>query len=1470
MPATATIVCSTERLYAYDNANTFACGFNITISSDDPKATAPKLVRPWTWDGFHQVRLFVDDGANGAFLDQDVFPLTWHKTAVSKKRGEPGYKALIDQLEELTKNADFTLVPPSSGLPETVPLHADAPSKLKWPAFLADLSLRPAPIPHVLNLSFFLRIPKSPNARLVALAPIIPANVVNNQEISPKSPFALNLAGNVVDWPYEFPDYVILARTQIMDVMNGPTSSSAFFDLQRLMVKPGTQPAAGTTSGSNFYEDWRASLESNLSVGLDYSTLLEDSISDLNPKKGDLTKYLQAAIAAVRDTVGIGLYQRPDGGRFLDRLLKAPDWQQVEKAVAATFGDPQTWSNTLKTALPDELQGLQIWDPPVGLDATDAVIQLNRLHSALHEPDILRRVVRAQWQELGKTLPAFSGLEVPDDVDIRNELLLENLGWHWDRIRSALGNKTGSGSSPDTATSRTNLSVYAASVLNSRFSTNSGRYPTLDATALFLPLKNKIDGWASKLALTAIDSDTTVTKTNSDQQILTGYGLTLQIDALRDSGQDDKDDHLRRIRGVGLLLRRGTGGPWRCVSLASIQTRNGGTPILVEDTALIPSRVIYQNGLNLATISYNNDPLAAQGPLAFATDVQLHPGDPSSSEDRLLLYFYSVDQAAKLAGLVFGSSYDALPFLVSNSGILPPRIASAASPIEVSASLPNDLATTYKTYLRSNITYPRFAQVAPPRLFDQLTSQAISLPRIPANVFPRSREMQAGTQPETPLLLLAPKGQTFKGVNDSFAFSARPAATDIQTWDRFVNGTPRGTQTVREQVWCNYYALERKNRAREVDLGTPGKVTGPKFDNTIDDPATEFLTGAQIDRFFYVRLADETGAEICACFLKIPQPGTNGMGIVQAPSSNIRVEIGPGAKISGSEGSVTQVSPKTTLSGEIVLTVPDASVSSFELCSCVHKNHTARFSSFQGVPIAGTNYYRTSSQRVIVEVADSQFPSSADLWNAFALDPSATMTGTVSLKLEADAKEFKNVWRAEFMRQVWKWSGRPVTPVLPPPASGSSGADPDLAEWEVRQFGTRYDFDHIVMPMVRKQPFSFSYTEKMEGSGSSNDLKATYLRFGVRAYSRYAGILNSGYSAEARQDPDAPAWRSCFVPCRKFVNIKPLDVKLILPLTRKASDEQLPGLMVLLRGPWFQEGGLGELIEAEVQSAPDPDYADDAKPTTFYYQYGPDPILNSTLSVAPLVVGQDDVQLRRLTGPVGHTFDVGSDDPLFVNTSFLLSPPEIRRPNKQKVRETVPNDPWSFCRIRLKRVIHLDQEGPKKAESQFTQPFWVQYLPDFSIFGGIDVSDLFLKMTDATHLQLRDNAGPKQLDGQGYFSLLVVLTRRVIDATGSEGQEEFAGLFQKADPSNWALVGTQAVADYQTSEFRARVIEVQPGSAAGPLPKLSSADTLWDAMFRSDLKDSARARITRISSPVDSISITSAYEDLLCSPVATS
>jgi len=108
-------------------------------------------------------------------------------------------------------------------------------------------------------------------------------------------------------------------------------------------------------------------------------------------------------------------------------------------------------------------------------------------------------------------------------------------------------------------------------------------------------------------------------------------------------------------------------------------------------------------------------------------------------------------------------------------------------------------------------------------------------------------------------------------------------------------------------VWCTAYALEKGNRASQKDVGTPVALVGPKADLTLDDPATEFGTGGGIERRFYLRLEDEAGNEKCACFLRIPEPPQNGLGIVQAPFVSIQIGIGKGFSVTGQEGTVNSI-----------------------------------------------------------------------------------------------------------------------------------------------------------------------------------------------------------------------------------------------------------------------------------------------------------------------------------------------------------------------------------------------------------------------------------------------------------------------------------------------------------------------------------------------------------------------------------
>jgi hypothetical protein len=203
MPVKVFIICSVERLFAHEDDATYAFGLNLSVGTDGSGPAPDKILRPWTWAAVDSVMCGSDvSGGQPTFKARSIFPLTWRGQSLLGKRSEDGYKSLVSEIEGLAPNADYQCSVPDG--PQTVPMKSDPTQSPKsvWPALLADLSLRPAPVPHVLGLAFFIKVPKDANVTTIWLAPILPAGVLGNT--NPIPPVAsLPAPGNVADWEYD-------------------------------------------------------------------------------------------------------------------------------------------------------------------------------------------------------------------------------------------------------------------------------------------------------------------------------------------------------------------------------------------------------------------------------------------------------------------------------------------------------------------------------------------------------------------------------------------------------------------------------------------------------------------------------------------------------------------------------------------------------------------------------------------------------------------------------------------------------------------------------------------------------------------------------------------------------------------------------------------------------------------------------------------------------------------------------------------------------------------------------------------------------------------------------------------------------------------------------------------------------------------------------------------------------------------
>jgi hypothetical protein len=528
---------------------------------------------------------------------------------------------------------------------------------------------------------------------------------------------------------------------------------------------------------------------------------------------------------------------------------------------------------------------------------------------------------------------------------------------------------------------------------------------------------------------------------------------------------------------------------------------------------------------------------------------------------------------------------------------------------------------------------------------------------------------------------------------------------------------------------------------------------------------------------------------------------------------------------------------------------------------------------------------------------------------------------------------FKFLQRAELMRQVWRWQGRetPLHPALNENSSCKSGGVisnldtcVEMDQWEAWEFGNRFETDHLIQDLTTLPPTKlggrrFFYKEVLETGADTDELRALHYRFAIKVHSRYAGIMplnvpsiafpNVAPNRTSRAHIQLPnnevrdtMWRRLFVPCRRKKELPVPKVKFILPLTESFGEEtgNTAGLLVVLNEPWYQEAGLGEGIAAEVQRTPGPANNPNAPSDKdiFYFELGTDPLVQLAergfqQSKDPTNKYFDELCLnQKIRGPVGHTFDRTNESPLFVTTSFIVPAPTIFSTEKGQARERISRDfGWDFCRLRLRRVVTLstqvaarndcrlttpsevvscDEPNPaSQLVGPFTEPYWVQYLPEFSHFAPADkkLSEARLKFENQSPLQFSiiDRNGQRMLLSptaslNGIFELYLVLTRRVFDVAGHPEQEVYLEVFhQDTGTKLWTTSNPPALSS--DTDLRARIIEVQ--RRPPQTGQFQSGEPLWLALFgpkagqEDKTADKDLTRIVRISQPIEGLSTTS-------------
>jgi hypothetical protein len=1182
-------------------------------------------------------------------------------------------------------------------------------------------------------------------------------------------------------------------------------------------------------------------------------------------------------------------------------------WKQFLKT--SIFGLPE------QTLSDPYLAGLDIWNSG-NIAPADAVMQFNRVRQKLLAPDMLWALLQAQANQVG-----LGSLSPPADLNMLPAALqAENLGRYWSKgLLDALASPTGAYSSDSIRIALANkLKALAVSRFTNPSFFPAVTTPIATAAGGALNSVTSAGDWKAA-AVYAIPTGADTAPpigAGEDTASLAPQGITVQINELGDNGTPRGDEvaDVRKLQGAGLLLAYETatagGGTtrsgWKCLNHADVyytvwSTDQSGNKSRkskpLERSVVAPLRFTWHNDVAVATVCYNSEPMAAPGPLSRAAQLVLANSNGSSEvsvNSDLLTYSYptsdvSSDPRTLLTPLIFGRNYRPQPFLISNTGVLPKTITDGNRYFDVAAHLDSQtaLGDNWQTVLYRRRKAPGPLRMGNPNDNSATLEKHLKLPAIPQGVFPRVQStFVAGKAPkDQPVVVLAPQDdQRFtRDLPWFFDVDVRPPSTDLLTWDRFVNGFGNSQSSNRSSV-INAFMTEARHRSATNTVAS---------DMTIDDPATVALVS--YDCRLYLELLDEDGTVVATGLVRFPQPSGTGLASVQSPPAHFRFSAVPGITnqpaptISGlaSGGNLTTLQP-----GDLIeVKVREGRIATLRLHACVPMDYAGRFAD-QAMATAGKlqgNYYALESTEIFIEVATDQLPDAAALYGpiqqsvttGLSVGAFDELNGTAPVSLNLNGVNFQQyVFSAEVMRQVWRWQGLPVDPL---PASGSLS---DV--WLTKEFGNRTDLLRSAMvpppPDAASRRFTFTedrgsmLSDKERAAGNiqkSNSpvtvpadsrLIGTYIRYGVQVESRYKPICVNGGYVQAKRNASrdgVPAiyamWRDLYIPSRKVSSIKPPNIKLILPLTRNPSHpEHGPGILVLLRGPWFQECGLGEGLEAQVTLVETPEDSPTTTPQTFYYQYGGDPILSNPLRLTPLQNGQNAERgwtPANIKGPVGHTFDTVSSGQLFVNTSFVLDYPQIE--NNAWV-------PWAFCKVQLRRVVNIIGDNTQPvASSDWSTPVWVQLLPDFdrsesTTFDGLNLS--YDPSSVKCQLVGKDGkpVAPKAGNGDAIFTNYIALTHFITDATGVPVQEAYDGLYRQSGV-DWTQVGSgQAIAGQGTQiYYRARVITVQGKQPATAM----NEEDFWDQLFTIDkgaggdsadfVADIRRLRIVAMSRPID-------------------
>lgn len=281
---------------------------------------------------------------------------------------------------------------------------------------------------------------------------------------------------------------------------------------------------------------------------------------------------------------------------------------------------------------------------------------------------------------------------------------------------------------------------------------------------------------------------------------------------------------------------------------------------------------------------------------------------------------------------------------------------------------------------------------------------------------------------------------------------------------------------------------------------------------------------------------------------------------------------------------------------------------------------------------------------------------------------------------------FDNVSMLTAAAQAWRTAGKPLSrfpehqvdlDAIPPANPNDSDPTSHAVVWDAEGFAEREE--DATTTGVPRMVAVREHVARIWHEPATMPIRPRYVRLRISARHRYADLYRQALG-NSNALPDviatAPAgrdfkmqWRRAYRAGRWENPVPAPAVKIVVPLTRPYDEDDnsqnhTGDLLVMLNEEWGMVGGLAESLEVTVHAV-ERRYTDKLSKTREESSY------DVIVSGRPLT---DPIGALRTLGPLGHTFDTDSNEPLFVTASFIVRTP-------QKV------EPGTLVKLALRRVL---------------------------------------------------------------------------------------------------------------------------------------------------------------------------------------